>query len=133
MSVDDWISLIREVAHTHREPAIRELLRRLYFEPSHSNLGAHWREVCVYAQSLDMERVAAEAEALLWLDGRRLRYGYQWAWRIPPARYEAIWRGLPTEVDMTGRTKEIATSRAIVEFLRARLWMPPHVHGEVAI
>ena len=186
MTFDEWIALIRDVAHAQDEIATLHFARALRYAPQTQGLHDRWQDVRAYAACLDLDAVArvmanhgwrlnkadggAPSRTVTSPDGRTFRlsparYLAAWADEVPRITpdprdtrdhigtavnwwkaaddgkiypyerdaYNAIWvfTGIRPRValDMADAAVEAARTRiqhrALVQYLRARLWMEP--------
>lgn len=175
MTFDSWLALIRDVAHTGDEQATLHLAQELMRSPRSHGLEGRWREVCAYAEILDLNKVARVMAAHKWRrNGRAVITPTENTHRLSRERYFAAWANeVPRAEDLKGSSGKMAAyawwgaiarredpsennaqraimckafrvgasayheyfawleverrvnHRALVQYLRARLWMEP--------
>ena len=175
MTFEEWIALIRDVAHTSDEQATLRFAQELMHSPRAQGLQDRWREVCAYAEILDLDKIAHVMAAGGWRRNQRTiirteddthrlsreRYLAAWADEVPRSQdlkdlsgkqaADAWWgmvarRKDPSEHDAQRaimckafrigmrayheyfvwlEAKRRVNHRALVQYLRARLWMEP--------
>lgn len=99
MTFDEWIALIRDVAHTGDEVATLHLAMLLRWAPKERELHTRWRDVSAYAACLDLDEIARVMAANGWrlnrADGsapsRTVTSPCGHKFRLSPARYIAAW------------------------------------------
>jgi hypothetical protein len=99
MTFDEWITQIRDVAHTGDEIATLHFARALRYAPQTQELHARWQDVRAYAACLDLDAVAPVMAGHGWrlnkADGgqpsRTVTSPDGQTFRLSPARYLAAW------------------------------------------
>lgn len=99
MTFDQWIGLIRDVAHTGDKDATLRLAQELMRSPRSHGLEGRWRDVSAYASCLDLDEIARVMAANGWrlnrADGsapsRTVTSPCGHKFRLSPTRYIAMW------------------------------------------